>query len=577
MFGYCSVLSLIGVSAAFELTVLHVNDIHVRLEQTNKYSGHCKQQDKETDQCYGGVARLKHAVDSIKSTQDNVVFLNGGDFYQGNAWYTLFKWKVVAEFANVLNFTAMALGNHEFDDDITGFVPFLENKTFPIICANMDDDSVEPSLSGLIPPSTVVDFDGTKVGIIGYLTTDTPDISNPGQLTFTDEIEAIKDEAKVLKDAGVNILIALGHSGYEIDQEIARNVPDIDMVVGGHSHSFLFTGDQLPSVEKPVGPYPTIITQPKTGKKVPVVQAYAYTKYLGYMNLTFDDQGKLTHWAGSPLLLDFHIQQDQEVLQQLAPWQRKVDALGDEVIGETKVDLTHSRTMESNLGNFITDSMVYWYTARPSPPGHWSRTALALMNSGGIRGSFEMGNITTADMLTVLPFQNSIDLVTLSGQNILDTFELAAGKMKADGTSSAGGFLQVSGFHIAIDLRRAKGQRVTELLSRCNKCHSPTYSLVDPDTNYEVAMPSYLANGGDGNKFIKQNKVNQIQGPLDTDVFLEYLSKRSPVTQGIENRIRIITGGISTATTSSLASANTIFLTSIISSLFYYTIFIYQV
>ena len=108
-----------------------------------------------------------------------------------------------------------------------------------------------------------------------------------------------------MKAEGVDILIALGHSGYTEDMRIAKEVPDIDVVVGGHSNTFLYSGDK-PSNEPIEGPYPTLITQPGTGSKpkvVPVVQAYAYTKYLGYLKLTFDKNGDLSHHEGQPILL----------------------------------------------------------------------------------------------------------------------------------------------------------------------------------------------------------------------------------------------------------------------------------
>ena len=101
--GLCTVLSY---CADYELTLLHVNDIHVRFEQINKYAGVCKQEDEDKGKCYGGIARLKKTVDGLKLQHENVIFLNGGDFYQGNVWYTHFKWPIVAQFTNILDFTA---------------------------------------------------------------------------------------------------------------------------------------------------------------------------------------------------------------------------------------------------------------------------------------------------------------------------------------------------------------------------------------------------------------------------------------------------------------------------------------
>ena len=129
-------------------------------------------------------------------------------------------------------------------------------------------------------------------------------IANPGPIKFKEEIPEIDAEAKRLKAQGVNILIALGHSGYTMDKQIAKEVPDIDVVVGGHTNTFLSSDPEPPSKEAIDGQYPTLITQPgMKGKIVPVVQAYAYTKYLGQLKLTFDNNGDLINTEGKPILL----------------------------------------------------------------------------------------------------------------------------------------------------------------------------------------------------------------------------------------------------------------------------------
>ncbi|CAB4055455.1 NT5E [Lepeophtheirus salmonis] len=164
-----------------ELTVLHVNDIHVRFEEINTYGGVCK----KNDDCYGGIARLQYKVNEIKNAENNLWLLE----------------------------------NHEFDDRVSGLVPFLDNTTFPCIVTNIDV-SQEKQLIGKIPKSVVIQVANKKIGIIGYVTKDTDSISRPGKLIkFIDEVEAIDKEAKKLKSEGIDILIALGHSGYQEDNE----------------------------------------------------------------------------------------------------------------------------------------------------------------------------------------------------------------------------------------------------------------------------------------------------------------------------------------------------------------------
>merc|ERR1712156_488959 len=350
--------------AEYSLHLLHVNDIHARFEQTNKNSGRCSQKDLDNNECYGGVARLKKEVDDLKEEHDNVLFVNAGDFYQGTIWYTKFKWKVVAKFANMLNFTAMSPGNHEFDDQVTGFLPFLRDVKFPMVCCNIDDSALPSNerISDHIEKSVIIELNDKKIGIIGYVTPETTVLSQPGKVKFLDEIISINKEAKNLKTKGVNIIIAVGHSGYKKDKEIAKDCPDVDVVVGGHSNTFLYNGPQ-PSSEKIVGPYPKVIQQ-ENGKKVPVVQAYAHTKYLGHLVLTFDQNGNLTHFDGNPILLSQNLPQDKNVLEELNRWREEVQEFSRVVLGTTKKVFTGSRAHESSLGNFITDSYVYYYAAK---------------------------------------------------------------------------------------------------------------------------------------------------------------------------------------------------------------------
>ena len=115
--------------------------------------------------------------------------------------------------------------------------------------------------------------DGTLVGIIGYIVKDRSvfSVESIANITLTDEIEAVAAEAKRLKSLGINIIIAAGHAGYEVDKRMAEQVEDLDLVVGGHSHTYLFTdkdGNGPPSIEKPKGDYPTYVKQPNSGKSL---------------------------------------------------------------------------------------------------------------------------------------------------------------------------------------------------------------------------------------------------------------------------------------------------------------------
>ncbi|CAG2122753.1 unnamed protein product, partial [Medioppia subpectinata] len=182
---------------------------------------------------------------SIREKQpNNTLFLNAGDSFQGTVWYSLYKWRIVSHFTKLLKYDVMTVGNHEFDDGVDGYAPFLEatRHTIPTVCCNIDV-SGEPKLVGKIKKSIVVEVDGRKIGIVGYLTPETTFLSNPGNtIKFMDEIQCLREEVRKLKSDGIDIIIGLGHSGFVRDVEIAKSVPEIDVIVGGHSHTLLYDG-----------------------------------------------------------------------------------------------------------------------------------------------------------------------------------------------------------------------------------------------------------------------------------------------------------------------------------------------
>ena len=251
----------------------------------------------------------------------NALFLNAGDNFAGTIWYTLEKWRVVAEFVKLMEWDAMTLGNHEFDDGFTQLTPFMkamnnnEVKNMSIVCANIETIG-EPKR--LIKPSIVVKRENTNIAIIGYITPKTAYLSMTGKsVKFHDEIESITNEIQRLKKKygkSLNIFIALGHSGFDKDIEIAHSIPDLDVVVGGHSHTFLYSGKQL-STDISEGTYPIVVDHNGQGKTL-VVQAFMAGKYLGKVDVSFDNNGIITSYGGAPILLDQSVQKGPDITSQ---------------------------------------------------------------------------------------------------------------------------------------------------------------------------------------------------------------------------------------------------------------------
>lgn len=281
---------------------------------------------------------------------------------------------------------AMTIGNHEFDHGVEGVVPFLENINSTVLLVNVDN-SEEPEFKKF-QKSMMIERNGRKIGLIGVILQTTYDIANTGNLIFSDESETVREEAELLKQQGANIIVVISHCGLDVDKIIAENAgPEIDIIVGGHSHTFLYTGDHPTIPGTSQGEYPTVVTQ-QGGHKVLIVQAAAYTKFVGDIVLFFDEAGIIQRWEGNPVYLGADVVPDPAVVAAMIPWKVSVDEQGNRQVGSTAVDLLKSNCNvgECNLGTLIADSMVSAFVSM-AEPGHWTYGAIAVIAVGGIRVS----------------------------------------------------------------------------------------------------------------------------------------------------------------------------------------------
>ncbi|XP_068087209.1 5'-nucleotidase [Hyperolius riggenbachi] len=532
----CSNLCLLAHS--FQLTILHTNDVHARVEQTNRDSGKCG----DPADCYGGVARRLTKIREIRARQKNVLLLDGGDQFQGTIWFNVFSGYEAAYFMNYLEYDAMALGNHEFDNGVSGLVsPFLTSVNFTILSANIKaDPQIKSNISGYFLPSKILSVGGEQIAIVGYTSKETPVLSDPGPyLRFEDEIEVLQNEVSKVQTLGANKVIALGHSGFETDKLIAQKVRGVDVVVGGHTNTFLYTGTP-PSNDVPVGDYPYIVKS-DDGRSVPVVQAYAFGKYLGSLDVEFDEQGNVLRSSGNPILLDRSIPEDPKLLAEVNKWKEQLSNFSSQEVGKTIVYLNGSslecRFRECNMGNLICDAMISNNIRHPDEV-NWNHVSLCIMNGGGVRASIDErssnGSITMEDLLSVLPFGGTFDLIEVTGSTLKKAFEHSVHRYGA----STGEFLQVGGIRVVYNVDKDPWDRVISLEAMCTKCRVPKYVPVEKDQVYKVVLPGYIAEGGDGFSMLKNESLRHDSGDLDVAVVGNYIRKMLRVYPALEGRIR---------------------------------------
>ncbi|MGM9925855.1 MAG: 5'-nucleotidase C-terminal domain-containing protein [Bacillus sp. (in: firmicutes)] len=516
-------------SEPFTLSIMHTNDTHAHIEQ---------------------VAKRVTAIKEVRAKKPHALLLDGGDVFSGTLYFNEFKGQADLAFMNMMKYDAMTLGNHEFDlgaspEGHKALAEFVKGASFPIVSANVNlskdlhmkglfkDSMLESPASGLLSKGIVKSVNGEKVGIFGLTTEETRDISSPVAITFSDYIEEATEAVAAFEKQGINKIVALTHIGYDDnpavdnDRELAAKVDGIDVIVGGHSHTQL---------DKPV-----VIDKDDSGdKKAPtvIVQAYQYGEFLGTVDVEFDQKGKVIGQAGELIKIADQVE-DKEAQAKLKPYKDKISDVMNTSTGATAVQALENprvkegesdksvRKNETELGNLITDGML------DKAKAFNKDTVIAFQNGGGIRAGIDQGEVTLGDILTVLPFGNTLATMTLKGTEIIEALEHSVSAYPKE----SGGFLHVSGLKYTFNSSKPAGERIQKVEV---KGADGTFAALDVNKEYVVATNAFTAKGGDGfdvfKKAYEAGRVTDL-GLSDWENLKEYVAKLKTVEPKLEGRM----------------------------------------
>ena len=276
------------------LSLLHVNDLHAQLYPVNSLG---MTLDFDEAESIGGFPRLATQSSFLRSQRQNSLFLFGGDMFDREGMNDE-QLDTLLPYVNMLSFDAVTLGNHDFNSGEALFEKYLSGLTCPVVSSNISINK-DSDMHTLILNNLIIERKGRRIGIVGC-TTDAFDYGMYGiqNIAFNDILESVEMAVVDLQDEGIDIIILLSHLGYLDDLLLAAAIEDIDVIVGGHSHALFSNTDESARL-----PYPMLVNSP-TDEPVLVVQSGSLTRYLGCLDILFDDNGVALHWAGDSRMLD---------------------------------------------------------------------------------------------------------------------------------------------------------------------------------------------------------------------------------------------------------------------------------
>ncbi|MDO5072769.1 MAG: bifunctional UDP-sugar hydrolase/5'-nucleotidase UshA [Neisseria animaloris] len=506
----------------YSLTVLHTNDLHGRFWQNAQGE-------------YGLPAHqtlVKQIKREVRKAGGSVIVLSAGDINTGVPESDIQNARPDIAGMNAIGYTAMALGNHEFDNPLQILDMQEKWAKFPFLSANA---RWKKNGKPLVKPYVILRKNGLKIAIVGLTTEDTATIGNPEYTTEVVFEPSQKAAEAVLKEVDArkpDIKIALTHLGYYHDGKhgynapgdvsLARGLPkqSFHMIIGGHSHTAVCL-DEAGRLKEPYKPGDDCRPDYQNGTWI--MQAGEWGKYLGRADFEFKD-GKLTlkSYRMIPVNLKYEVKtadgkteyklyqnkiaQDKILAYRLGKYQEQGDKLLGVKVGSVNSKLEGDRSLarhqQTNLGRLIAHAQR-----------ERTRADLAIVNSGGIRDSIPAGDVTYKSILKTQPFGNIVSYVDLTGSELKSYLKVVGLKQRG-----SGGYPQFDNVGLSVNY---KNEQVGDIRVGGQP--------VDDSKTYRLSISSYLASGGDGYPKVSDHPKYVNTGFVDAEILKQYFEKHSPL------------------------------------------------
>ena len=472
------------------ITFLHVNDV-------SEY---------ESKRGIGGVAPLMTLLRRERAASPNTITTFGGDLFSPSLMSGLTKGAHMVEMMNAIGLDIAVAGNHEYDFGPEVAARNFAASAFPWLGTNVLGPDGTPA--GGLAATRIIERGGFRIGFFGLITPETDILSSPGEdIAFAPVLETARRAVAALEEEGADVVVALTHLDLSDEWELAESVRGIHLILGGHDH------------------LPVAFSRSGTA----ILQAAYDAHYLGVVDLHVEwveRRGKRTlsvlpEWR---LVVTAGVEPDPGVQALVDRQNARLDEELNVAVGNTAVELdtrrSRVRTRETGFGNLVAEAMRRGVGAE-----------VGLTNAGGIRGNrtYEAGTrLTRKDVLTELPFGNTVVLMELSGDDLRAALENGVSWVE----DRAGRFPQVAGLRFVYDPGAAAGSRVVEV--------EVGGAPLDPNKVYTVATNDYLAGGGDGYAALGNGRqlIDAAGATLMATMVMDYVAEKGTVAPAVDGRIR---------------------------------------
>ncbi|HNY10708.1 MAG TPA: bifunctional UDP-sugar hydrolase/5'-nucleotidase [Candidatus Wallbacteria bacterium] len=480
-----------------KITILHTNDTHSHLVPFDM---------PDVGKKVGGIARRYEVIKKLRAKNPELLLLDAGDIFQGTPFYTFFKGEADIAAMNLCGYDATTLGNHDLDDGLSNLLKQLEKADFPLLCGNV---FYKGTNKPVFPAFKIFNRGGLKIAVIGAIG-DEPWQVTPQKYTqdlfYIDAMKIISRIAAMLRKH-VDVIVMLSHLGYDPDLEFAKNIKDVDIIIGGHTNTRLDA--------------PVLVKNGAAnglGGSL-VLQNFKWAAFLGQFEISFDGARKISAYKGTLWPIDSKIKTSKrsEVEKLMASYEKQIKSLTGVKIGTCAKDMLYpeeeKHLKDLPIGSFVCDVIKNSCSAD-----------MSIINSGTIREMMPGGVITTGTVMSILPFDNSLVTYDMKGSEINAIF-----KFIAENYSVASGY-QYGGVSFTLDVKN-KAARDIMIGGK----------PLEMDKTYKVTTISYMAEGNqNGNIFFKNAKTKSDNGFFMRDTMIEYIKNHDEIIPPEPGRMKII-------------------------------------